>query len=244
MENENMEKNMVVSRHKNTNRIEYVDIMKAIGIILVIIGHSKYIDFQVKAIIASFHMPLFFFAYGLAIKEKEEYTKESFKKFLISRIRRILVPYFMWALIWSQLSIKNITNIFYGSNETLEYINPHLWFLPCMFLSSVMFELIRWGAIKFKKNKYLVYILTIFICMIACVLLPIKNSGYPFGANIAICATIFIALGNIIKDVVKKVDKVYILLIIMAISLIGIYFYKYNLSSKYRACNYGTSKIL
>ncbi len=244
MENKSTQNAMTVVTHKNTNRIEYIDIMKAIGIILVIVGHCQYTSLSLVEIICSFHMPLFFFAYGLAIRPKKEYTEETFKAFLVSRIRGLLVPYFIWALIWSDFTVGNIIKIFYGSNQTLELINPHLWFLPCMFVASVMFELIRWGTSKIKINKYIVYTLTIFICMVACVFIPTKYLGYPFGIDIAICATIFIALGYIIKDVAEKINKTHILLIIMIISCLGLALYKYNIHPRWRWCNYGTSKIL
>lgn len=43
-----------------TKRIEYIDILKGIGIILVVLGHVTQ-DKQVFQLIYAFHMPLFFF---------------------------------------------------------------------------------------------------------------------------------------------------------------------------------------
>lgn len=41
------------------NRIGWVDLLRGVGMFLVIIGHTLYNDFG-RAIIYSFHMPLFF----------------------------------------------------------------------------------------------------------------------------------------------------------------------------------------
>ena len=71
-----------------TSRLSWLDIMKGIGIILVVVvGHisSNKIIFNW---LYSFHMPLFFFAAGWVYKKKQ---------FLIDikrRIQTIVIPYF------------------------------------------------------------------------------------------------------------------------------------------------------
>lgn len=50
------------------NRLLYVDYMKAIAMILVIMGHVNFANEPVKAWIYSFHMPAFFFCTGLVLK--------------------------------------------------------------------------------------------------------------------------------------------------------------------------------
>lgn len=44
-------------------RVEWVDVAKGIGIILVVLGHNQSPDYIIK-FIYSFHMPLFFFLSG------------------------------------------------------------------------------------------------------------------------------------------------------------------------------------
>ena len=41
------------------NRLAYIDMVKGVGIILVVIGHSTYVSEGVLTWLASFHMPLF-----------------------------------------------------------------------------------------------------------------------------------------------------------------------------------------
>ena len=65
-----------------TKRFNYLDITKAIGIILVIIGHINYTgyNYQIKKYLYAFHMPLFFIIIGiLEYYKKEKSSKENIK---------------------------------------------------------------------------------------------------------------------------------------------------------------------
>ena len=103
-----------------THKIQFIDYIKGIGIIFVILGHigfgSKYIY--------TFHMPLFFFLSGFLM---HTINNKSINSFIISKIKSILLPYFSfsllsflwWAIIETNLrpqstSIsKALLNIFY-----------------------------------------------------------------------------------------------------------------------------------
>ena len=52
-------------------RLEWIDLAKGIGIILMIIGHMPSIPSAVHNWIFSFHMPLFFFLSGYMFKKKK-----------------------------------------------------------------------------------------------------------------------------------------------------------------------------
>ena len=54
-------------------RIEWIDNAKGIGIILVIIGHIHFCPSSLKTFLCAFHMPLFFFLFGVTFK-KEKYN--------------------------------------------------------------------------------------------------------------------------------------------------------------------------
>ena len=57
---------------KGTDRIEWIDIAKGFGILLVILGHTIAYDCShiVYNSIYSFHMPLFFFLSGVMSKKE------------------------------------------------------------------------------------------------------------------------------------------------------------------------------
>lgn len=66
-----MDNNLAIEKVEKTSRVEYIDILKGIGIILMIMGHigfSGIFDFYIHA----FNMPLFFFVSGYLYKTKTE----------------------------------------------------------------------------------------------------------------------------------------------------------------------------
>ena len=70
----------------DNKRIEYIDILRGIAMILVLIGHN---DTILTNYIYSFHIPLFFFISGLTYKGNSVSLKEVIKK----RFRNIVIPY-------------------------------------------------------------------------------------------------------------------------------------------------------
>lgn len=74
-------------------RNDTIDIMKGIGITLVIIGHMQD-SFCLHKFIFSFHMPLFFILAGYFFS-----PREGVKEGLVKDVRRLLVPYFSVILL-------------------------------------------------------------------------------------------------------------------------------------------------
>ena len=70
-------------------RIDYIDVLKGIGILFVIIGHMYTVP-ECKAYVYSFHLPLFFIISGALLNESK-YT--SFKEFFISRFKSLFFPF-------------------------------------------------------------------------------------------------------------------------------------------------------
>lgn len=82
---------------------ESVQYAKAIGIVLVVIGHSGFWPCD-NPFIYMFHMPLFFFLSGYCFKE-DNLTK-SYKPYIIKKVKGLYFPYIKWALFF--LLIHNI----------------------------------------------------------------------------------------------------------------------------------------
>lgn len=94
-----MRENQIIIR---MNRSIFIDISKAICIVLVVIGHfhppfSPEWYVAVIKIIYTFHMPLFMFAsgylYAMTFKNQE------YGNFLLKKVRRLVIPYFICSLI-------------------------------------------------------------------------------------------------------------------------------------------------
>ena len=76
-------------------RLDYLDIAKGIGILLVIIVHCQMGRIGcIHSIIYSFHMPLFFFLSGVCFSNK--YTFWALAK---KRFRQMILPTFWFSLI-------------------------------------------------------------------------------------------------------------------------------------------------
>jgi fucose 4-O-acetylase-like acetyltransferase len=92
-----------------TERTEWVDYAKGIGIIFVVYAHLLSSGYHAKlaipkeffhlsdSIIYSFHMPLFFFLAGLFVDQS--YTKRGPASFIISKLKTIAYPYFVWSFL-------------------------------------------------------------------------------------------------------------------------------------------------
>jgi acyltransferase len=103
--------------------IEWIDIAKGIGILLVIAGHT--ICLKISSPLYAFHMPLFFLLSGL-VYNNDKYSKAS--AFFPTKTKQILKP---WAIMWTisllvcliipewkeALSFKEIIKEFYTTNH-------------------------------------------------------------------------------------------------------------------------------
>lgn len=143
-----------------TERIPWLDVLKGIGIILVAVGHI-YSNKIVFDWIYSFHMPLFFITGGLVYREKT--ISEDIKR----RVWNIVIPYlslgFLILIYWQLIerrfrnSDMSFTDSFLGllsgSYDNLDF-NVHLWFLPCFFITAVLFNIfVKAGG---KKLAYMI----------------------------------------------------------------------------------------
>lgn len=129
-------------------RLSWLDVLKGIGIILVAIGHI-YSNRTVFNWLYSFHMPLFFFAAGWVYKEKNFFTD------IKRRSQTIVVPYFSFGLLvllyWQVIErrfrdsdmsfMDSLFGLFSGCYDNLDF-NIHLWFLPCFFVTVVLFNIL------------------------------------------------------------------------------------------------------
>lgn len=143
------------------DRIEYIDIAKGIGIVLVIVGHVVWGgNYPMKGaeslsnFIYSFHMPLFFIISGLCIKDSKRIAKPVLKKMA----RAYLLPYAVWSVIY--LAVFQLDSLL-GHQTSLITLNNDLfdhaisdcglaplWFLLALFVSEVLVIAIK--SLKLK----------------------------------------------------------------------------------------------
>ena len=178
-------------------RLRYIDFFKAIAIVLVVLGHINYANQGVKSWIYSFHMPLFFFASGLLLRSDRDLSLGDSARFVWKRFQSVIFPYFLWAMVYSALTLPDLARIVYGSHQTLSGAGSltSLWFLPTLFLSLLYFAVVR---LVLKDRFRLPVKLVLFVAAFALArLLPGISRGYPWCFDVSFCAFGFLLLGNV-----------------------------------------------
>jgi fucose 4-O-acetylase-like acetyltransferase len=133
-------------------RIDFLDIAKGIGIILVVMGHYVPHSTEPRLLfnwIYSFHMPLFFFISGLLFTDKPA-NRGGYKSFTIRKIRSLIVPYILFSIIQFILNIIEKEPV--GIKGALLHgwgTNP-LWFIACLF----EMELAHYFILNSRKWRY------------------------------------------------------------------------------------------
>jgi len=151
-------------------RNKTVDALKGYAIILVVFGHAiQHIlgpntayDNTVFRFIYSFHMPLFMFLSGYIIFGK---VPKLWSKWLWKSSRRLLIPFFIWFLIWSVNSqfdfihfafINGLSGVqahfFKGLTDNI-FDTP--WFLMVLFMFYLILLMIKYLE---KYTGYFIYI--------------------------------------------------------------------------------------
>lgn len=149
----------MITQSEPKHRIEYIDCMRGIGMLLVVLGHAiNSGQIPLCKIIWSFHMPLFFFINGMLNNNRKE---KPFFQFLLSRIRTLLVPQILLAVLTicsniliSCVAVKSLTL------REIDFVSPFLdWFLPTLFVV----EMINWVLRRYILKKTYFHFVTIAI---------------------------------------------------------------------------------
>lgn len=117
----------------------YITIAKAMGIILMVIGHSGCPKLLFNAIYL-FHMPLFFFCSGIFYREM--LSKDSVSVFLKKKVTGLYIPFVKWSVLFlllhNLLLAVGIYNAQYGFEGGSHYYSVYdiLWRL-CMILFTM-----------------------------------------------------------------------------------------------------------
>ena len=213
-------------------RLDYLDIAKGLAILLVVIGHvpDAFDAPLYRVAIYTFHMPLFFIVSGAVTQRHshfEKYNWKNFWEFVKKNFFALVVPYLIWALIFQQFNIKAFPYILYGTRWSLNEAasNTVLWFLPCLFSSRLIVELLLWLSTKCKIHRKLFAAIAAIILFVLGFVLPVPEMQLPFGLSQAPVAVGFILLGYICKGVMDKFHQKGVLLhvIVLAVSAAAFY---------------------
>lgn len=203
-------------------RIEYMDIARGIGILLVVLGHN---DFEVLSLFArqmiySFHIPLFFFLSGYFVN-----TSISFFDFFKKRFNGLLKPFLftLFLIYFTSISfekmgfntaISRILKSLYGTGHYIDWVQ--LWFLPHLFVVS-LYALLFITLVSRLKNRWLTWGLLLATLAIGLLFLhkfyPFTLSvfgkeyelwGLPFSLDLVLLSGFFFILGNQVRQVTSE----------------------------------------
>ena len=198
---------MITIKAATANRVNYVDIAKGLGMLMVMWGHIM-ISGLCYEVVYAIHMPLFFFLAGL-IYNNQKYS--SLLQLLTSKAKSLLFPYAVFSVItwaiWVAYSFVtgNVENYFapllqtviaQGSAGYLEH-NVPLWFVTCLFVTEVAYYFIA-------KTKAVVNIVICVLCaaigyfMISNTLI-FDFTKLPWSIEVAMSALLFYSTGNLFK---------------------------------------------
>ena len=208
---------------KKPARIEYIDIAKGIGILLVALAHADVSLFSpyLHRFIYSFHMPLFFFLSGYFFK-----PEIPFWRLLKKRFNTILKPYFVTiVLIYvASLSFTNMRFVtmfgrlvksLYATGYYIDWVQ--LWFLPSLFVTSLFaFFLYRTVLIRIP-NRYVRLLVLLGVQALGVATLglfyPFSITllgkhydlfGLPFNLDLVLLSGFFYILGNEIRHTISE----------------------------------------
>lgn len=188
-----------------TNRLEWVDTAKGLGLLLVFIGHLK-TPFGATWVY-TFHMPLFFFLSGLV------YKHIYWSEFIGKRFKRLVIPYFSLGvvifLVWF------IIYAFQGkcNAEYWDMLHDFLvqrgfwtvWFLAALFVASIL----QWAVVSIAKDKkLLIFILSSVLCLLAFIYYRFGGTVLPWCIDVACVAQFFMNAGYLAQNLFKGTTKV------------------------------------
>ena len=187
-------------------RVGYIDIVKFIGIFLMVLCHAGMHN-AATSVIYAFHMPLFFFISGYMVNPGK---KRKVSRILKNKGKTVLIPYFIFALIlcFGTRKMVDWPLLIYGSRDALHAAScfTPLWFLPCFFLSTVLFQTI----IRLKLRSETLFTIAVIGCSVLGFILSVYRThlqyGFPWNFDTALVGVGIMFFGYITRKV-KVVER-------------------------------------
>jgi len=158
-----------------------------------------------RVAISTFHVPLFFIVSGIVIGR----AKDGWLAYLRKNAAVLLLPYLIWAAIYTPFKLENLPWILYGSWPVLNRIgtNTALWFLPAIFCGRVMYEAVMRLVERCPLPRLLAVPLAATLAFAVAGVMPNPAWGYPLGLHSGVIALGFILIGSVIYDFLLAAER-------------------------------------
>ncbi|HIT66085.1 MAG TPA: acyltransferase [Candidatus Merdisoma merdipullorum] len=245
-------------------RVLWLDIAKALGILVVLLVHTGKSLGPVTFFGGMFYMPVFFILAGMTFRWKPE---ETFGSFVKKKARRLLLPYFGYNLFlflfffikndlltgqaqaasfFPLLGILYSRNCLFPMNTTpniyfMQILNAPTWFLTCMFVSYLVFWLLMRAAGGSRKKALYLNFGVLLAAVLLHYLCPVL---LPWSLDCALYSVSFLLIGKIMADreLVESLYRKPWALILTAAAFAGLSWL--NGSVNMSVADYGRSMIL
>ena len=213
----------------NSSRSAIIDSWRGFAMLLVMLQHNGGLHEVVSLSILQFHMPLFFIISGFMLDRAYSLRKHSFGHHIAKRFVQLIVPYFIFELIFlaawliyqgaavnvkaTLLSIVTVVN----SDEAS---GLRLWFLPCLFVADCA----AFFVLRYINRKIQLFIISIFVYAAAWWFSIVHPGRLPFMLDIGLVAFVYIIIGYMLAHFLFNLEKGKIskYLICAAILLLGV----------------------
>ena len=207
-------------------RDSFVDILKGIGIISIVVGHSSpgvipFLNFKIGTFVYGYHIMIFMFVMGFLFKKSEDLTPFKYVGktvvglgklyFLYSVIFILLHNTFLKLNMISAIELPNADSIGvailsalpFNSGETLM---GAMWFVPMYIIAAIVFAILFYTAER-SRCPMLLHALFIMVTMTVGIMMHNNPPYYLYHFQTSILAVPICYLGYITKRYWSTVSK-------------------------------------
>ena len=213
---------------KGAPRQHFIDIMKGIGIVMVVYGHLSVGNSETGSLLSSFRMPMFFFISGYLFngmnKTPGQFLKRKALGLLVPYVVFYILTYLYWLLSryitadWVVEWWRPLIGLVFGTRAFGGMAhNVPVWFIPCLFALEVIFIYIY----KLTKGRPVWMLAGALIVTGFGVLFSAYNIDWlPMGLNYACGAYMFYYLGYLFKPVLNRKRNYFVLGGVLIVSIL------------------------
>ena len=186
------------------NRNAYIDWLKGFAIFTVVLGHCWMRTNAMYWMIYRFHMVLFMVLSGYLFNGSRD-----FKTFVVRKTKSLLVPFLFYSLVSIVLSMlflggrlrdipSYILGIIFGGRFCLAYNNFTLWYIPLMFIVSV----IMYFVVNRYSHRYRIILIVSFLLTLPlnyALRFVLRSNYIPFSIQVIPTALVCMMVGYRLK---------------------------------------------
>lgn len=181
-------------------RLDYIDIAKGLGIILVVLSHTEHSELMYYT--SAFFVPIFFFCSGYTSSKKDISLGTCFSRYAMKLLKPYLFFSILLLLYFHDFSLRAIAGIFYsryclypfGTESDICHLmivgNYPMWFLTCMVIAYLLYDLLIYCP-RYQYWLVGLYLIVTAGATFLPILLPWSLDTAPLMAVIMFCGTLY-----------------------------------------------------